>query len=209
VVAFVLCLAINSLFGRDIGKISRENEVKITPAGWAFSIWGLIYSLLTGFVVLQAILKTEKTGPVVKAIGPWFIIGNFFNALWLITWTQNTVFWISIAAVVLLSILASNLVILHLAKSFKQDNGHSMFEFIFIDVAFSIYASWTTVASILNVSISLMANKWGGFGINQSSWGAVMVIIAAAINIAMLYRENNQIYPLVFVWASLAIYSKN
>ena len=28
-----------------------DNERLISPAGWAFSIWGLIYSLLTGFTV--------------------------------------------------------------------------------------------------------------------------------------------------------------
>lgn len=32
-----------------------DNERLISPAGWAFSIWGVIYSLLAGFTVYQAI----------------------------------------------------------------------------------------------------------------------------------------------------------
>jgi len=72
-----------------------------------------------------------------------------------------------------------------------------------------MYASWTTVATILNFAIALVANKWDGFGISPSVWGGVMLLIAAAINVAMLLRERNTIYPLVFVWASLAICVKN
>ena len=52
-------------------------------------------------------------------------------------------------------------------------------------------------------------NKWGGWGVSPSTWGAVMVLVAAGINIAVLFRCRNPIYPLVFVWASLAIYTKN
>jgi len=137
------------------------------------------------------------------------MIGSFFNATWLYTWTRNTPFWISFSSILLLSLLACNLLTLFLAKSFKPDNGHSFLEFIFVDVAFSVYAGWTTVASIVNVSITLMVNKWDGFGISSSNWAAVMILIAAAINILYLFRERNTIYPLVFSWASLAIMDKN
>lgn len=209
VVSFVLALAANGTVGRDIGKVAKDYESKISADGWAFSIWSIIYLLLAGFAVYQYILKTERSGAIVKSIGPWFMVGNFFNAMWCITWTRNTVFWISVSTFMLFAILASNLIILNLARSFKPDNHHGIYEYIFIDVAFSIYASWTTVASILNVSITLLVNKWGGWGVSPSTWGAVMVLVAAGINIAVLFRCRNPIYPLVFVWASLAIYTKN
>jgi len=207
-VTFGLCVVSNYIVGSKIGEISRKNEVKITPDGWAFSIWGIIYSLLAGFAFFQYTVKTSRFGAIVKDIGPFFIIGNICNATWLVTWTRGTPFWISFSSILLLSLLASNLIILHLAKSFKPDNGHGIYEFIFIDVAFSIYAGWTTVASILNVAISLMVNKWDGFGINPSYWGALMVLVAAEINVVYLFREGNTVVPLVFCWACFAIFTK-
>lgn len=51
VLSFVAAIGANGLAGGKIGSISRKYENDIVPDGWAFSIWGLIYSLLFGFIV--------------------------------------------------------------------------------------------------------------------------------------------------------------
>ena len=116
------------------------------------------------------------------------MIGNLFNILWVITWVQNTVASINASAIMLFLILVSNLIILWKAKSFKPENGHNIYEIIFVDVTFSIYASWTTVASILNFSIALLVDGYDGGAISASAWGVIMIVIAAVINILMLIR---------------------
>ena len=41
------------LGGKDIGEISAKYPNLFTPAGYAFSIWGLIYLLLLIYVIYQ------------------------------------------------------------------------------------------------------------------------------------------------------------
>src|SRR5690554_7325977 len=62
----------------------------ITPAGYAFSIWGLIYLLLLGFVVNQWLeyFKGWKDESLSKS-GIWFTLANVFNGLWIIVWTSE------------------------------------------------------------------------------------------------------------------------
>lgn len=51
VVSFAAALATNGFAGGRIGTISRKYDNDIVPDGWAFSIWGIIYTLLFGFVI--------------------------------------------------------------------------------------------------------------------------------------------------------------
>jgi len=66
-VTFIAVLIANSSIGRNIGRASNNYVVLIQPASWAFGIWGIIYTLLTGFCIWQSLHKTEKSGPIVKA----------------------------------------------------------------------------------------------------------------------------------------------
>jgi len=209
VVSFVLCLAANATVGKDIGKVSRNYTTNISPDGWAFSIWGLIYIMITCFVIYQTILKTERSAAIVNSIGYLFIASNFCNGMWCVFFTRGTEFWISCSCFMLLGLVAVNMTILYLARSWKPDNHHGIYEIILVDVLFSIYASWGAVASIVNIAVALVANKWSGWGVSPSSWAAVMICIAAGISIAVLFRCRNPIYPMVFVWSTMAIYTKN
>jgi len=58
-VSFVAVIIANAAVGSKIGAVSDDNEVLITPGGWAFSIWGIIYTLLSCFCIWQCIHKTE------------------------------------------------------------------------------------------------------------------------------------------------------
>jgi len=62
ILAFILTVIVNGLAGSTTilgGKvtadISNANPTLITPAGYVFAIWGVIYVLLGAFVVYQAL----------------------------------------------------------------------------------------------------------------------------------------------------------
>ena len=209
VVSFVLCIAANATVGKYIGKVSRQNPTHMTPDHWAFSIWGFIYIMMSCFTVYQAILPTERSAAIVNSIGPLFMVTNFCNAMWCIIFTRDTKFMISISCFFLLGLVAANVAILSQAKSWRPDNHHGIYEVILVDVLFSIYASWSTVASVVNIAVTGVALKWGGGPLSPSAWAAVMICISAGINIAVLFRCRNPVFPMVFVWAAVGIYTKN
>ena len=66
IVAYIMTLIVNGLAGSTTiigGKltadISDANPTFITPAGYVFSIWGVIYILLGAFVIYQ-VLPSQK-----------------------------------------------------------------------------------------------------------------------------------------------------
>ena len=94
VLAFVGTLYINYLSNTGtmndttIGEVSRDLTTMFTPAGYAFSIWGLIYLMLFGFVIYQArsLFMKVADDSFVTDTGWWFIISCFANSSWVFCW---------------------------------------------------------------------------------------------------------------------------
>ena len=60
-------------------------DVYFVPAGYVFSIWALIYLLLLGFTVYQA-LPSQRENPALRKIGYLFAINGIANSIWLVLW---------------------------------------------------------------------------------------------------------------------------
>ena len=78
IAAFLLVIVVNGmangvpLGGRTTGEISAAYPTLFTPAGFTFGIWGLIYTLLTCFVIYQA-LPAQRNSSTLAAISTLFI----------------------------------------------------------------------------------------------------------------------------------------
>jgi hypothetical protein len=222
VVSFILCVAFNgasasgALTGTRVGQVSDENQTLITPASYAFSIWSVIYTLIGAFVFYQALPPSwcvHDDELLFEHIGPWFICMNITNALWLITFTINTEAAIWISTVVIFMLLASIITLYQRAKLWQRTEVHPRIfrrwvDFILVDVAFSLYGGWVTVASIVNVSAAMVKSSWDGGAISPEVWSPIMLLIALIINALMVYNKHDAAWPAVLVWASVAI-SKN
>ena len=66
-----------------IGEISNElfGDILITPANYAFVIWGLIYLGLISFAVYQA-LPSQRHNPLLQRIGYGLIIASTAQIAW-------------------------------------------------------------------------------------------------------------------------------
>lgn len=102
----------------DVGEVSDEFGLEITPAGWTFTIWGFIYIwqfLWIGYV-LYLTCKYDMDEVV---FGKYFFfaynIGNVFNALWIIIWVNEHIVW---AMVMLLGITFSLLTAAYISHKY-------------------------------------------------------------------------------------------
>src|SRR4030065_2516813 len=89
IISFVLTVAVNGLAGsttilggKNTAQISDANPTLVTPAGYVFSIWGVIYILLGVFVVYQA-LPNQQGKNFQKRIGWLFVLSSIVNIAWL------------------------------------------------------------------------------------------------------------------------------
>ena len=73
------------LNGQSTGEISDRFQVYFVPAGYVFSIWGLIYLGLGAFAVYQA-LPAQREDPRLRRIGYLFALSCLANVAWLFLW---------------------------------------------------------------------------------------------------------------------------
>jgi hypothetical protein len=82
-------------------------------------------------------------------------------------------------------------------------------EKLFVGVPFSVYFGWITVATVANVTVFLVSVNWDGFGLAESTWAVIILLVAMAIGTAAMLRNRDLAYGAVLVWAFAAILVKH
>jgi translocator protein len=206
IAAFILTILINGLAGsttiiagKNTAQISDANPTLITPAGYVFSIWGIIYILLGVFVVFQA-LPRQQGKDFQKQIGWFFALSSLANIAWLFLWQFE---YLSLS-VVLMFLLLSSLILIYLRLGIGKSRV-DMRERLAVHLPFSVYLGWITIASIANVAATLVSIKWDGFGISPETWAAVIIAVALLIAILVVASRKDVAYALVIIWALVGI----
>jgi benzodiazapine receptor len=206
IIAFVATVIINSLAGSttliggvNTAEISDANPTLITPAGYVFSIWGIIYILLGVFVIFQA-LPSQKEKEYTKKIGWLFVLSSTVNIVWIFLWQYE----ILSASVILIFLLLATLIAIYLRLNIGKSTV-SLREKLAVHVPFSVYLGWITIASIANVAVFLVSEKWDGFGISPETWATLIIIVALVITLLVLATRRDIAYGLVIVWALTGI----
>lgn len=163
----------------------------VQPAGYAFSIWGLIYLWLVAMAVVGVTLRRTAPHwqgvhlPLILSLGPgatWLWVAGFAPraATLLIFWMMATAIWA-------------------LWRTPAQDR-------LLLRVPVALYAGWLTAAAHVSLGINL-----GGFGIAPADVAAVIALgLAAGVLLTTLYqRPDLPEYGLAFVWALIAVIVAN
>lgn len=207
VLALILVLLVNFLAnylpiaGRSTGAISDEYPSLFTPAGFTFSIWGVIYLFLIGYCIYQALPK-NRSKPVFDRINPLFIINCFANAAWIFSWHYDL---LSLSFMIM-GVILSTLILIY--QRIATSSIDSFLDLALIKTPFSLYVGWITVATIANISIIQSAYNWNDALLAQQDWTIIKLALAGAVGAAMILQQRDKVFGLVVVWASYGIYSK-
>lgn len=206
IVFFVLTVIMNGLAGsttiiggRNTADVSNANFTLITPAGYVFAIWGIIYILLGVFVVYQA-LPSQKGKTYLDKIGWLFVLSSIINIAWLFAWQYESL----IISVILIFALLATLIAIYVRLGIGKSNA-SLNEKLAVQLPFSVYLGWITIACIADVSATLVSYNWDGFGISASTWTIIVVAVALVITLLTLATRRDIAYALVVIWALIGI----
>lgn len=207
-VAYVSMVVVNILANalpinnRSTGAISDTYPNLFAPAGLTFAIWGIIYLLLAGYVIYQFINKDSKITKLIQKINPLFIATSVANSCWIFAWHYDFI-GLSILIMLILLYLLIRIADILQAEKLKLPNN------LLIRAPFSIYFGWITVATIANITVFLVSINWNGFGIADSLWTSIILLVGAMIGILRMNKDKNLAYGLVLVWAYLGILLKH
>jgi benzodiazapine receptor len=191
------------LNGLTTGEISDRFKVYFVPAGYVFSIWGLIYLGLLAYAVYQ-VLPAQRENTRLRKTGWLFVLGSLGNIAWLFLW-HFEVFTATIFAMLLLLI---SLILVYLRLEIGRSEVSSG-EKWFVRVPFSIYLGWITVATIANMTSLLDYLNWSGWGISDQLWAVIMLFVGAGVAIAVYITRRDFTYMLVILWAYIGIAVKH
>ncbi len=213
VISYISVLVVNFLANAlpinnmTTGDISDLYPNLFTPAGITFSIWGVIYLLLFGYLLYQIGLfqknKEEKRENLFRKINPYFIVSSISNICWIFAWHYTLT---GLSVILMLVILFS---LIKIADIIIQENLSDKKDKLFISLPFSVYFGWITVATIANITAFLVSVEWGGFGISQEVWTVMVLLVGAFIGIARIVKDKSIPYGIVFIWTYFGIWLKH
>jgi benzodiazapine receptor len=205
VVAVLATIVVNALAnilplnGLNTGEISDRFKVFFVPAGYVFSIWGLIYLGLIGFAVYQA-LPAQRENPRLLRMGYLFALSCAANIAWLFLWHYEQFALTLVAMFALLGLLIAIYLVLGIGKT-SVSNGEKWL----VRLLFSVYLGWISVATIANVTSTLDYVQWSGWGVSAQAWAVIMLVVGVVVAGLMAFTRGEVAFLLVLVWAFAGI----
>ncbi|XP_035512669.1 uncharacterized protein si:ch211-161h7.5 [Morone saxatilis] len=233
---FIITMALTALaapgiypFLASTGNISDEFVTEITPSGWTFTIWSFIYIFLALVLVyvLSGIFRKNAYGYVYcsPAILPhgFFVtwcINLALNTAWLFLWDRKLM---AAALVFLILIASTNYLMIFFSCHCLNNYGAWLNKYHKVDLwlhrvlvqnGIAIYATWTTIASLVNLTIVLTHDA----NMSQTDAATVSLSILTVVLFGWFILENVvldkhvryilTIYPFV-IWALTGVFTKN
>ena len=211
---FIGVIAVNALAnilpinGYNTGQVSAFYPNRFVPAGFTFSIWGIIYLMLLSYTIAYTFYtikkaKYEKAFLFIEKINSQFLMTCILNMSWILAWHFLQ---IELSVVIMLLFLGT---LIHLFLKAQSENLQlTTTQNWVLYIPFMVYLGWISVATIANMTALLVAYNFTGFGIDPIYWSAFMICIAVIIAWYMLYQFKNIAFALVVTWALWGIHNQ-
>ena len=165
---------------------------QVLPAGYAFSLWGIIYLWL---LVMAAVgLWRFREDPAWDATRPGFILSMIAGVPWLAVAEVSPVWATVMIYVMLVGALWA------LIRAPRKDAW-------MLAGPLGLYAGWLTAAS--SVALGLTGEGWGLGGLSDVVWGLIALCVALSIALVVLWKRPSLTYGAAVVWALVAIMVRN
>ncbi len=206
ILVFLATLVVNQMGatakfnGMGQADVSDKYKTLITPRGFAFSIWGVIYTLLFATLIYFFVQRADPAvAELILLTSTLFIASSVFNMCWIVSFSYEK---LGLSNVFIFGMLISLMTIIGRIYEYRAN-----FPSTLAGSAFTLYASWVFIATVLNISLYLVQKKWKGFGISDSIWTIIILLVAIVLVVLYLFIYQNALFPIAIAWAFFGIYS--
>ena len=193
-IGFNWLAAVGRINGVTPEMVSNAYPTPITPAGYAFAIWSLIYFGLIAFSIYQMMPSNLERFRNVRSL---YILSCALNCAWIYFWHNGQI-------AICLAIIAALCVTLFFIN-YRLRPSDSALENLIPKGTFGIYFGWVTAATLVNFAVMLVYLRVT-LSNSANTWLAVgLILLAAALGVLMRVLYQNFFYPLAIAWALTAI----
>ena len=178
--------------------VSERYPTLITPAGYAFAIWGLIYLGLVVFAVYQALPKNAEKFKSFRTI---YILSCAANAAWIYCWHHDFI----LVCLGIILLLVGTLAFIN--RQLRETENYA--DYWLVKFPFGLYFGWVTAAAILNATVALVYLNVSVPEPTAIILGTLLLFVATGFGIVICLRLKNYFYPLAIAWALTAIAVKH
>mmetsp|Transcript_21047 Transcript_21047/g.34817 ORF Transcript_21047/g.34817 Transcript_21047/m.34817 type:complete len:334 (+) Transcript_21047:115-1116(+) len=182
-------------------ELSEKYQTLVTPVGFAFAIWGLIFIAQFIFAIVQLLPSFRGAPLVAKAIGYDYVGVCLSQIAWTLAFTFEVI-WLSFLA--MLSILYFLLSTVN--DQYKLQDTTTFRDYWLLKFPFSIHCGWIIAASFVNLSVFLV-----DLGVSPSAQyfvalGTLVSLLVVACFSVSFPNRPEYVIPAVLAWASFGIY---
>ena len=184
--------------GQTMGQVSAKYPTLLTPAGYAFSIWGLIFLGLAVYAVWQ-LLPAQSKLSLPNALAKPLTLANIATAGWVMLFAHEQI----LPSVGVMVLILALLTVVYGRARRRIFAGAAP---AWVGVPFSLFLGWISVASVINITIGLRELGWqtaDGLSVTLTL-GLLAVIVALGLLISRVFRD--MVVPWVLAWALVAIW---
>lgn len=186
--------------GQSMGDVSAKHTTLLTPAGYAFAIWGLIFLALVLYAGWQ-LLPAQRANPLPDAVAKSLILANLGCAAWVMLFAHER---FMLALGVMLLVLVALMFTYGTARDLIRGTHVAP---RWVSIPFALFLGWISVATVLNVTIALQAV---GFRVDAGlalklAYVALALLIIVILILARVFQER--MLPLVAAWALVGIWA--
>jgi len=201
VLNFIITYAsLTGIFGETNSNLSKKYQTLVTPAGWAFSIWGPIFIWEGVFAVTQ-MLSRFRGSEVVQVASPWWWGVCLCQCVWTFAFAQEV---IPLSLLMMLGILSC------LVGLVVRTDGLQLTwaEYLCLRAPFCLHLGWIICASAVNTNVQFDAGKASPEVLLAVAVLSLVAIVAANVALVTTAVNPDAFTSLVAAWAFAAVASE-
>ena len=196
---FVNALGARGFFnGKGQAEVSANYQTYITPNNFAFSIWGVIYSLLLLTLLYLFLQRTDPAvATVIASLAGLFVLASVFNMAWIVSFSYEKM---GISTIFIFGMMLSLMTIIGRLQALNPSFIRSL-----AALSFTLYASWVLIATFINFATFFIQKEWNRFGLSDSFWTIVILLVTILFASFYVFIYQNAAFPIALAWAFYGI----
>ncbi|KAG7358658.1 hypothetical protein IV203_015247 [Nitzschia inconspicua] len=181
---------------QDNATLSAKYQTLVTPSGYAFAIWGVIFTAELVWTVAQCLPAYRSNELITKGVGYNFVWACLAQAVWTIVFGLEK---IPLSLVAMILILIPLLFILNSLSSMSPG---SVGRYWLLKFPFEIHSAWIMAATLVNTNVVFVAQATSHQIQTIVGWSSLVVVVLVGLFYTM---KRDWVVPSVLAWASAAI----